>query len=371
MALVAHLKGKYMEKEFLGNTPDGKEIYSYIIKNNTGLSVKAMNFGAIVLEINVPFSDSEKPFDVALGFSEIKDYFDNDPCFGAIVGRSANRIGGAKFTLDGKEYSLSKNDNGKNNLHSGPDVFYKRIWNVKNYSSDSITFEIDSPDGDQGYPHALHMEVRYTVSEKALLIDYTGLSDGMTIFNPTYHGYFNLDGTKNCLSLSLQVFSDKITYADSESIPDGTFREVKGTPFDFNSPRELGLHIDDDYDELNFAGGYDHNFVLRKSEDLLSKKYSVISFENEFVHQNVYKAAVLSKASRSVSVYTDLPGIQIYAGNYIRDGINGKYGKTYTRRSGIAMESQYFPNAINIPEFPQPVIEGGVPTYHRTVYEFG
>lgn len=353
-----------MKKTFLTNAPDGKEIFSYEI-GTENLLVRVINFGAVCLDIIKHF-DGEKT-DIALGCSSIPEYFENSSCFGAIVGRNCNRIGGAKFTFDGKTYILENNDFG-NNLHSGSDRFNLRVYDVKKYTDDSITFSLDSKDGDQGFPHALHMEVTYTVSGDALIIDYSAKADGRTIWNPTYHGYFNLDDSENILNHEFSIHSEKITYSNEHAIPDGTFREIAGTPFDFRSPMKFGEHIEDSYDELKFAGGYDHNFVLEHDDSLISKKYSLKETE-ESDELKVYEACRLSSGNRSVTVFTDLPGIQIYTGNYIENGTKGKNGKIYNRRKGVAMETQFFPNAVNIPSFEQPVIDDSRVFRHRTVYE--
>ena len=359
-----------MNRKLLGTSPEGMDIYSYAI-GTEALHGEFMNYGAICLKLVKHFNDAEnKAVDIMLGFDELSDYFDNDPCFGAIVGRCANRSGGAHWSLEGKTYELAKNDNGMNNLHSGPDAYFKRIWEVKDVTDTSITFALDSPDGDQGFPHALHMEVKNTITEKSMIIDYSAKADGKTVWNPTFHGYFNLDGSANVLEHELSIHSDKITYADEKSIPDGSFRDISKTPFDFHEPMPFGKHIEDDYDELKFAGGYDHNFVLKNTDDLLSKEYSLTASDDSD-SLNVYEACTLYSASRKVTVYTDLPGIQIYTGNYIQNGVKGKYGEIYNRRKGVAMESQYFPNAINIPGFDQPVIDERKTYRHRTVYEIG
>lgn len=358
-----------MDKKLLGKSPEGKDIYSYVIGTD-GLRGTFMNYGAICLKLIKHFNDTEiKDVDIMLGFENLSDYFENDPCFGSIVGRCANRTAGGEFTLDGKTYELQKNDNGINNLHSGPDVYNKRIWDVKEVTDTSITFTLDSPDKDQGFPHALHMEVKYTVTKKAMIIDYSAKADGKTVWNPTFHGYFNLDESENILGHEFSIHSDKITYANEKSIPDGTFRDVAGTPFDFHEPMPFGRHIEDDYDELKYAGGYDHNFVLKNTFDILSKEYSLKSGDGDPDELRVYEACTLYSACRKMKVFTDLPGIQIYTGNYIQNGVKGKYGETYNRRKGVAMESQYFPNAINIPEFDQPVIDEKKTYRHRTVYE--
>ncbi len=355
-----------MFKKVWGKAPSGEDIRIYEIARD-GMSAIIMNYGAIVLTLNVPFEGAPAPVDVTLGFSNLTNYYVNDPCFGSPIGRNANRIGGAAFTLDGKTYSLEKND-GENNLHSGSDRFNTRVWNVVSDAGDSITFAIDSPDGDQGFPGTFRMTVTYTITEnRELVIDYTGRSDARTVWNPTFHGYFNLAGQGNgdILKHDLTVYADRVTYAGPDSIPDGTYREVTGTPMDFTSPRVLGKDIESGYDMLKNASGYDHNWVLKKDDALHEAALDANGLA-------LCKAAVLHEPrfDRSVTVFTDMPGIQVYTGNFIKNTF-GKEGFSYGRRSGIALETQYYPNAINIPEFPQPVIDADTDVYHRTVYRFG
>lgn len=348
-----------------GKAPSGQTITIHTISNAAGMTATLMNYGAIVLSLSVP-GPSGTATDVALGYSNITNYYVNDPCFGSPIGRNANRIGGAAFTLDGTTYELEKND-GDNNLHSGSDRYNHRVWTVLSDEADSISFQLKSPDGDQGFPGNLTMTVTYTIApDNTLIIDYSGLSDRKTVWNPTYHGYFNLRGQGNgdILSHELTVFADSLTYADAASIPNGDIREVADTPMDFRKPRVIGADIDADYDLLQFAGGYDHNWILNRTDDLRESGLDGNGL-------TIYKNAVLHDpwSDRSVTVYSDMPGIQVYTGNYITNSF-GKGGFSYARRSGIALETQYFPNALNIPSFEAPIIEGGKKAFHRTAYRF-
>ena len=303
-----------------GKAPSGQTITIHTISNAAGMTATLMNYGAIVLSLSVP-GPSGTATDVALGYSNITNYYVNDPCFGSPIGRNANRIGGAAFTLDGTTYELEKND-GDNNLHSGSDRYNHRVWTVLSDEADSISFQLKSPDGDQGFPGNLTMTVTYTIApDNTLIIDYSGLSDRKTVWNPTYHGYFNLRGQGNG-------------------------------------------DIDADYDLLQFAGGYDHNWILNRTDDLRESGLDGNGL-------TIYKNAVLHDpwSDRSVTVYSDMPGIQVYTGNYITNSF-GKGGFSYARRSGIALETQYFPNALNIPSFEAPIIEGGKKAFHRTAYRF-
>ncbi len=354
-----------MFKKVWGKAPSGEDIRMYTISKG-GLSATVMNYGAIVLDLAVPFPDAAEPVDVALGYSNLTNYYVNDPCFGSPIGRNANRIGGASFVLDGRKYELEKND-GENNLHSGSNRYNNRIWNVVSDTDDSITFAIDSPHGDQGFPGNFRMTVTYTITEnKELVIDYSGRSDRKTVWNPTFHGYFNLAGQGNgdIKKHDLTVFADRVTFAGPDSIPDGTYRDVAGTPMDFRAPRVIGDDVDSDYDLIAFAKGYDHNWALNRTDDLHESSLDTKGL-------TIYKDAILHEPrfDRSVTVFSDQPGIQVYTGNYITNTF-GKGGFSYGRRSGIALETQYFPNNLNVDGFEKAIIPADTDVFHRTVYRF-
>ncbi|MBQ7677501.1 MAG: galactose mutarotase, partial [Lachnospiraceae bacterium] len=250
-----------------------------------------------------------------------------------------------------------------------------RIWQVTKEEADSITFSYDSPDGDMGFGGNMHIDVTYTVRDGAMVVDYHAKADEDTIFNPTNHSYFNLKGhgEGDVLDHSLIVYADEMTFADEESVPDGTIRKVSGTPFDFTGEKRIGDEIDADYDMMNFGHGYDHNFVLRGDTDEVAKAYTRTKpdFGKDGKSGTLQRAATLFAPDHSLSVcvYTDLPGVQVYTGNFIEDGSKGKDGRTYCRRGGVAIETQYYPNAMNIPSFPQPVIRANEDFYSRTVYK--
>jgi len=355
-------KGENMDKTLWGYDQNKQEIYKYTIENASGTKATLTNYGAILLDLFVPVNGS--PRDITLGYTDLDSYFGNDPCFGAIVCRHANRIGGASFSLNGTTYTLAKNDN-DNNLHSGPDNSYHRIWNVTKHQFNSITFSLESPDGDQGFPGKMTMSVTYTVEEDtSLSITYKGISDKDTVFNPTFHGYFNLDGMVSDSILNHKLFLNctRFTPTDEYSIPHGEIASVSGTPMDFTAAKEVGQDIGADFNQLKWAGGYDHNFIIDQSPETLSEAYS----DDDL---SLFHAATLSTDQLSVEVYTDLPGIQVYSGNYIQNE-KGKATEIYNPRSGIALETQYYPNAVNIPEFPQPIIKAGEESCHKTVYHF-
>ena len=354
-----------MGKTLLGTTKEGEEIYAYTLKNKNGMEADIMTYGANLLGLRIPAGSGA--VDVTTGLESLSSYFNNSSFHGCVVARVANRIGKAAFDLDGVHYELDKND-GNNNLHSGFNPLCKRIYKVDEADDTHIKLSIESPDMDMGFPGKMEFSVTYTLSDDdALIFDYEAVSDKNTLFNPTTHTYFNLLGHDHgtILKHKLYINSKEVTYADSESIPDGTIREVTGTPMDFTSPKEIGLDIDTDYDLLNFGKGYDHNYILNKDSDSVSKEFSTDDL-------TVTHAATLfaPDSDRKMDVYTDLPGIQFYSANFFDGKDVAKGGANYGRRCAIALETQFYPNAINIPSFPQPVIKAGEKKHTRTVYKF-
>lgn len=351
--------------QIIGKTKDGKDITAYVISGGR-LTAKVMDFGADLMELHVQMKDGSDR-DIVLGYKDVEQYFFNDPNYGFIIGRNANRIGGASFTLDGVTYNLEKNDNQVNNLHSGFTSIQRRVWDTKEEAADHVTFAIKSSDGDLGFPGNMEIEVTYTIdSADRLIIDYKGLSDKRTVFNPTNHTYFNLSGEGNgdILDTEVCIHADCFTATDNHSIPDGTDTAVEGTPMDFREFHAINERIEDDYEQLRMAGGYDHNFELSKDE-----KWHRSEFDHD--GKKEYEAAEfrLPDKSLQVNVITDLPGVQMYTGNYISGKEYGKSGKLYVRRGGIAFETQCFPNAVNVPKYEQPVIEAGKPYFSKTIYE--
>lgn len=336
-----------MKKSF-GHLPSGAEVFLYTISCG-GITATVSDLGATLVHVLVPDVDGIVA-DVALGYDDPAGYL-NGTCFlGAVVGRSANRIKGSEFTIGGRTYAMTPNENG-NNLHSGPDFYHTRVWEVAEESDTAVKFHLSSPDGDQGFPGNASIDVTYMLDAAGgLHIVYDAVCDKDTIFNLTNHSYFNLAGHDHTgaamdqlLMLPARVFS----VADDESVPTGEMRSVEGTPMDFRSPKPIGQDIGADYEPLKLQGGYDHNFEV---------------FCNP--------CAVLSDpvSGRTMAVYTDLPGIQFYAGNFLNE--TGKGGTVYGKRTGIALETQYYPDSIHHPEWAQPVTKAGE-TYHtETVYRF-
>lgn len=337
-----------------GMTKDGKEAQLCLLKNSKGLKAYVSDFGATLVRLFVPDRDGNMT-DVVLGYDDAAGYERGMAGIGATVGRNANRIGGASVEINGVTYPLEKNDNGKNNLHSGPDVYQKRIWEVEDRADNRITFLLHSPDGDQGYPGALDMRVTYELDdENALSIHYEAAPDQDTVINMTNHSYFNLNGHNSGSVLEHKVWlnADSFTPADAESIPTGEIRGVADTPMDFRTAKAIGKEIDADYEPLRFGGGYDHNWVL-KNNGRFAKVAEVTS----------------EKSGIRMEVYTDLPGVQMYTANFL-DHEPGKDGAVYEKRSAVCLETQYYPDAIHHDNFPSPVCRKGMKYDSRTAYRF-
>ena len=348
----------------VGKTKEGKDLICVEIRNKNGMVAKTLKFGANLMDLWVP-NHSGKTTDVVMGFSNINDYEDNECFYGCTVARNANRIGGEAFDLNGKHYTLENNDNG-NNLHSGSKTLAKKIWDIKQTKVNSVTFAYSSPDLDMGFPGAMEIEVTYELTDTdALVIRYKGISNQDTVFNPTNHSYFNLDGQtgESVLDHYLTLDADYFTWANESSIPDGTIKSVKETPMDFTKPRTLGERIDKNYDQLQFAGGYDHNFCLNQNQ--LAKEFSTATHP-------VYFAAKLENnpQTRAMYVYTDTPGIQVYTGNYMNPKEVAKNGAHFIKRGAVALETQYYPNALNVASFKSPILKAGENGESITVYQF-
>lgn len=336
-----------MKKSF-GTLPDGREAFLYTIACGS-ISAQVTDFGAALVSLNVPDKNGNID-DVVLGYDDCSGYL-QDTCFlGSIVGRSANRIKGGSFCLNGKTWQLTPNE-GENNLHSGPEFYHIRLWNVVEHAPDSITFELISPEGDQGFPGKAQIRVTYCLDPQGgLHIVYNGVCNKDTVFNLTNHSYFNLAGhskTDKAMDQILSLPARVFTVADSESIPTGEMRSVVDTPMDFRKPKPIGKDIEEDYEPLHLQGGFDHNFE---------------------VFCNPCAQLADKESGRMMAVYTDLPGIQFYAGNFLKE--TGKGGVWYGKRSGIALETQFWPDSVNHPEWAQPFTKAGERWHSETVYRF-
>lgn len=341
-----------------GKTAKGEEAKLYILENKNGMKAVFSDFGAVLVELWVPDKNG-KLEDVVLGFDTLAEYEVNPTFFGSFIGRCGNRIGGAKFTIDGKEYQVEDNDNG-NCLHGGSVSYDKYMYEAETFEEEggvSIEFSRLSPDMEQGFPGNLDITVTYTLTdENELAIEYLAVSDKATIVNLTNHSYFNLAGHNSGLVTAQEVMvdADAFTATDDKLIPTGELTDVTGTPMDFRIRKPLADGMEADYEPIRKAGGYDHNYVLNTAGE-----------DAEFV------AELYDKASgRVMEVYTNLPGMQLYSGNFIEDGLKGKGGCTYGKRHGVCFETQYFPNAVNIPKFPSPVVKAYEEAESMTVYKF-
>jgi len=344
-----------MQKQSFGKTEDGQPTDLYILTNKNGMEAAITSYGGTVVSLKVPDRNG-KIDDVVLGYDKLEDYAAGKAYFGATVGRYANRIAHAKFTLDGVTYTLPKND-GDNHLHG---VFNKRVWDAKDVSGrDGQALELTyvSKDGEDGYPGNLSVKVVYTLTEQnELKIDYSATTDKDTVLNLTNHCYFNLSGQGNgdILQTQLMIRADRFTPVDATLIPTGELRSVKGTPFDFTTSTVIGARIEQDDEQLKLGKGYDHNWVL-----------------NNATPGSLLAAAQAydPHSGRLLEVSTTEPGLQLYTGNFL-DGIRGKGGKVYNRRNAFCLETQHFPDSPNHPQFPSTVLKPGQHFQSTTVYKF-
>lgn len=352
-----------MNRTVFGVVDGEKEVSLFTLKNRNGMEITVSDLGAVLTRVIVPDQEGQ-PRDVVLGYGSANEYRKNTSTyFGSTIGRNGNRLEGAAVTLEGKVFCMTPNE-GKNNLHSGPDGYQIRIWNVKEPAEgrNEVTFVLESPDGDQGFPGNLELSVTYALTEdNEICITYKGVSDAETVFNPTNHSYFNLNGhdSGTILNHVLTLMADFYTpVRDSASIPTGETADVTGTPMDFRQGKAIGAEIDADYEQLQFTGGYDHNFVISQSAGSGSR-------------MGLSRAAVVTSPESGISmeVETDRPGVQLYAGNFLNEE-PGKDGVKYGKRCGFCLETQYFPNAANEPAFESPIIKANEPCITKTVYRF-
>ncbi len=336
----------------IGKNEEAVALYSF--ENKNGMVMEVTDFGATLYSLIVPDKDGNL-VDVVLGYDSPQGYMGpSGTGFGATIGRNGNRIGKAQFTLNGTLYKLDKNNNG-NNLHSGFDYYHYRKWNVKAVTENSITLSLQSPDGDQGYPGSFDVDVTYTLTDdNELRIEYYGVPDADTIVNMTNHSYFNLDGhaSGDILDHKLWVDADAFAATDIELIPTGEIVPVEGTPMDFRSSKKVGKDIKEQYEPLVFGGGYDHNWCLNNRGEFAK----VIELSSDI-------------SGITLEVYTDLPGVQIYSGNFLENEI-GKQGVVYKHRQGICFETQHYPDAVNHENFPSPIVKKGEEYKTRTSYKF-
>ncbi len=345
----------YAEEPF-GTLPDGTKVTAYTLTNKNGMKAKVLNYGGIITELDVPDKNG-KLGDVVLGFDNLQDYLTKSPYFGCITGRVANRISNAKFTLDGKEYKLAAN-NGKHTLHGGEKGLDKRVWRAEpmlTADGPALKLSYTSKDMEEGFHGTLQMTVTYTVTnDNALRIDYRATTDKPTPVNLTNHSYFNLagQGTGTVLDHVLKLEADKYTPTDADLIPTGKIEPVAGTPFDFTKPTRVGEHIKEVKAD---PVGYDLNYVRGTKRQ-----------ENPTLIATVTEPTT----GRVMEVLTTEPAVQLYTGNFLKGDVTGKGGKAYPQYGAICLETQFFPDSPNRPEFPSIVLKPGEEYKSTTIYRF-
>lgn len=351
--------GNKIIQEDFGVAPDGSPVFLYTMKNSNGMTVKLTNYGATLVSIVTPDKDGNFA-DIIAGFDSLSGYVNDNSFIGVTVGRYANRIGKGKFKIDDREYQLTIND-GNNHLHGGVKGFHKLVWDseiVTDDTSSYVVMKLHSPDGYEGYPGNVDVKVKFSLNDNNdLLIEYAGTTDKPTILNLTNHAYYNLSGNfeNTILDHILTINADNFTPIDSELIPTGEIAPVENTPMDFRKPTAVGAHINEDYIQLKYGKGYDHNWALNEYDG------------------NVRKAVTLSdpKSGRVLEIFTDQPGMQFYSGNFLNATITGKGGIKYNYRTALCLEPQFFPDSPNKDNFASPLLKPGDIYRQKTVYHFG
>jgi len=329
---------------------DSSKVYLYTLTNSNGTIVTITNYGGTVTSFVIADKNGNRS-SVIIGFDSLSGYLAHPPYFGALVGRYGNRIGNAKFTLNGKQYKLAVN-NGKNSLHGGLKGFDKVVWTptVMNDTVSMLMLTYFSKDSEEGYPGNLKVMVHYTLTnDDELKIEYSATTDKATPVNLTNHSYFNLTGdvSNTILNHTLMIDADNYTPVDTSLIPTGEIKSVKGTPFDFTTAKAIGKEID------SVKGGYDHNFVLNKKDNALQKVAALSD----------------SVSGRTLEVYTTEPGLQFYTGNFLNGTLKNRDGKPINQHAALCMETQHFPDSPNKPNFPSTILQPGQEYHSETVYK--
>src|ERR1700722_6967074 len=332
--LASHLEAK-VSKSVFGSMPDGTKVEIFTLEEGS-IKARVMTYGARLVSLEVP-DRSGKIADIVLGYESLDGYTaDPKSYFGSIVGRYGNRIAHATFTLDGKRYDLPAND-GVNPLHGGIKGFDKLVWKGQEIPH-GVELTLVSKDGDQGFPGTLTARVRYTLEAHALKIEYFATTDKDTVLNLTNHSYFNLagEGQGDILNHLMMIPADRFTPVDSGLIPTGELAPVAGTPLDFHKATAIGARIDDNFEQMRLAGGYDHNYVLNGKMGVMQEAARVVE----------------PTSGRVLTVETTQPGVQFYSGNFLDGTLHGKHGHVYAKHSGFCLETQHFPDSPNPPKFP-------------------
>jgi len=346
-----------IEKKPFGETKSGEKVDVYTLRNANGYDAQITNYGGILVFLETP-DRTGKLGDVVLGYETLNEYIENNPYFGALIGRYANRIAKGKFKLNNKEYTLATN-NGENHLHGGIVGFDKVVWDAREIrDAEGVGLELAylSKDGQEGYPGNLSVTVRYFWSnDNELKIDYAATTDRETIVNMTHHSYFNLTACKrDTLDHELMFNAERFTPVDETLIPTGELRSVKGTPMDFTKPTAIGARIEQEDEQLRIGSGYDHNWVLNDYDGSIRMAASVYE----------------PTSGRVMEVHTTEPGLQLYAGNFLDGSITGKNGVVYYKRYGFCLETQHFADSPNKPDFPTTVLKPCGKYTSTTIYKF-
>ena len=346
-----------VERTHFGTLPDGEEVERFRLQNTAGVEASIITYGATLVSLATPDRDGVIE-DIVLGHDSLTGYLEANPYFGSIVGRYANRIAEGTFTLDAETYTLIRN-NGPNHLHGGLKGFDKANWVVEQIIKDTnqvgVSLNYVSVDGEEGYPGTLDVRVTYLLTEDSrLVVDYEAVTDKATPVNLTQHAYFNLAGEGSVEDHHLTLAASHYTPVDSTLIPTGEILSVEGTVFDFRGGKRIGEQIDDDDQQLLYGGGYDHNFILDRISGDLTLAATVLEPEG----------------GRILEVHTTKPGMQFYTGNFLDGSITGKNGVQYGRRSGFCLETQYYPDSPNQPNFPSSILRPGKVYQTQTVFAF-
>jgi aldose 1-epimerase len=355
----AAMSGPSVTRAPFGALPDGTPVEIFTLTGASGLEVRAMTYGGIIVSLKTK-DRAGKLADIVLGYDDLAGYVKQNPYFGTIVGRYGNRIANGQFTIDGKTYTLAKN-NDQNHLHGGIKGFDKVVWKAEPFQkgdSAGVVFRHRSPDGDEGYPGTLDARVTYTLTnDDKLRVDYHATTDKPTHVNLTQHSYFNLagDGTRDILGHELTLAADRYTPVDATLIPTGELAPVEGTPFDFRKPHAIGARIGADHEQLRHGRGYDHNFALSRTGTGLARLIEVYE----------------PTTGRTLEISTTEPGVQFYTGNFLDGTIKGKSGHVYKQRYGFCLETQHFPDSPNKPQFPTTLLRPGQEYATSTVFAFG
>jgi aldose 1-epimerase len=350
-------------KSAFGTLADGTAVDLYTLTNAAGVEMRVTNYGAIIVSLKVPDKTGALG-DVVLGYNRIDDYVKDSPYFGAVVGRYGNRIGGARFILDGKTYRLTAND-GVNSLHGGLKGFDKLVWSaapVERAEGAALQLSLTSKDGDEGYPGTLQLTVTYTLTDaNALIVDYLARTDKATPVNVTQHSYFNLagEGSGTVDNHVMQIHADRYTPVAKGLIPTGELASVAGTPFDFRTPTAIGARIDSTHPQMQLGGGYDHNWVINWPQGMAADKLAPVVRVTE------------PTTGRTLEVESTEPGVQFYSGNFLDGHHVGKSNRPYVKRAAFCVETQHFPDSPNKPDFPSTIVRPGKDYQSQTVFRFG